>query len=238
MFRKIKSALLSIGFLVLLIGLIAAGGFLVGSFHDIREFFFPETTAFVRSTRTITNGLRGLGQLVTVSAEVSKSDVYVEVNEGFLNAGYYSASHSVIAAVEAGIDFAAIEEDSVVFDDSRDIYKLTIPAPIVTSCRIEHIDQYGGSFTLLPKDWDEIRQLAQYDALLLFVDDLLEGGILYRAESETTNRVGSFVSALTGKQTQILYEARVGELELPDSCEPELPRGWQKDQNGAWSRAN
>ena len=236
MVRKLKNTLIFVGLLVFIIVLIAAGGYLVARVHSIRDFFFPETTAYVRSTRTIANGIRGLGQLVTVSAEVSKSDVFVEVNEGFLNAGYYSASHAVIAAIEAGIDFSEIDQDSVSFHSTQDSFDLTLPPPTITSCRVEYIDQYSGSLTLLPADWDVIRQLAQYDAILIFVEELVEGGILYRAENETTDRISEFVSALTGKSTHILYEARVGELELPGSCTPDFPEGWKKDQNGAWSR--
>ena len=225
--------------IVLVVLGIIIGGYLSGTVDTVRDFFFPEAAAYVRSTRTIVNSIHGIGQLVTVSAEVDKTDVRVEISEGFLNAGYYSESHVAIGVIEAGIEFAAIDEDSISYDEANDRYTLTLPPPTITSCRIEYIDQYGGSLTLLPADWDVIRQLAQHDAISLFVQDMIEARILDRAEEESTLRMGDFVSAMTGKQTQIEFERLNGELELPVSCNPDPPVGWRKDsESGAWGRSN
>ena len=225
--------------IVLVIVALLVGGYISGAVGTVRDFFFPETAAYVRSTRTIVNSIHGIGKLVTVSAEVDKTDVRVEISEGFLNAGYYSASHVAIGVIEAGIEFAAIDEDSISYDGANERYTLTLPPPTITSCRIEYIDQYGGSLTLLPADWDVIRQLAQHDAISLFVQDMIEAGILDRAEEESTLRMEEFVSALTGKPTHIKYAGREGESDLPLSCQPETPSGWEKDADtGAWGRTN
>ncbi len=220
---------------LLVVGIII-GGYLIGATYSVRDFFFPETAAYVRSPHTIVNSINGIGQLVTVTSEVAKTDVKVEIHEGFLNAGYYSANHIAIGAVEAGINFDAIDENSLRFEE--DVYTLTLPAPIVTSCRIEHIDQNQHSFTLLAADWDMVRQLAQADALMQFVEEMIENGILERAEEETALRLGDFVRELTGKPAQIEFAARDGEIELPQSCQPITPSGWEKDPSGAWKRRN
>ena len=178
--------------------------------------------------------MQGIGQLVTVKAEVAKTDVWVSVDQGFLNAGHYSANHIAIGAIESGIDFDQLSEDNVRFEN--DAYTLILPPPIITSCRIEHIAQNQHSFTLLAADWDMIRQLAQHDAIVQFAHEMIEKGILKMSEEETANRIGSFVSTLTEKPVNVVYEEQTGEIDLPTSCQPDPPSGWVKGEDGAWYR--
>lgn len=83
----------------------------MGAVVAVRDFFFPESGVYVRSTRTILHGVQDVGYLVTKVAEVAKADIRVEVNQGFLNFGHYAASHVAVAAIEAGIDFSSIDVD-------------------------------------------------------------------------------------------------------------------------------
>lgn len=234
------SALKFIGRNILTIALVIlaliVGGYVSGTVNSVRDFFFPETAAYVRSTRTIVRSIQNIGQLVTVTSLIDTTDVKVEIHQGFLNAGYYSASHIAIGAIEAGVDFDKIDEDSIQFHD--DVYTLTLPPSIITSCRIEHIDQNQHSFTLLSADWDMVRQLAEHDAISQFVQEMIEAGILERAEEGAELLLGEFVRDLTGKATHIVFESRDGELELPPSCRPIMPSGWAKDADGAWQRAS
>ena len=220
---------------LLLVGLII-GGYLIGAVHNVRDSLFPETAAYVRSPITIVNSIKGIGQLVTVTSEVAKTDVKVEIHEGILNYGYYSANHVVIGAIEAGINFDSVGENSIRAEN--DSYILTLPAPSITSCRIEHIDQNQYSFTMLPADWDMVRQLAQADALMQFVEKMIEAGILERAEEETALRMGDLVRALTGKPVQVAFAARNGQMPMPESCQAIAPSGWEKTEEGAWKRTN
>ncbi len=213
---------------------IVIGGYLIGVAHNVRDFFFPQTTLYVRSPLTIVNSINGIGQLVTVTSEIGITDLKVEIHQGFLNAGYYSANHIAFGAIEAGIDFEAIDEDDIRFEDEA--YVLTLPAPVITSCRIEHIDQNQHSFTLLSADWDMVRQIAHAEAIDGFAQEMIEAGILKRAEEESELHMGDFVSELTGKPANILFEAQDSEPQLPDSCKPYTPSGWGKDENGAWRR--
>lgn len=219
---------------LLFVGIII-GGYLTGAVNDVRDFFFPDAGAYVSSTPAIVTGLKGVGELVTAEATVAKTDVSIEVHGGILNAGYYSANHKVIGVIEAGIDFDAIDEDNIYFDN--DAYIVTLPPPAITSCRIEHIDQNQYSFTLLAADWDMVRQLAQYDATVQFAQEMIEADILGRAREEAEIRIGDFVRTLTGRPAAIDFADPSVELELPPSCQPQPPNGWAKDEAGAWKRA-
>lgn len=216
--------------------LLIVGVALGARFNELLFDFVAPNRVVVQTSRTIINNLQGIGQLVTVKAEVAKTDVWVSVDQGFLNAGHYSANHIAIGAIESGIDFNQLSEDSVRFEN--DAYTLILPPPIITSCRIEHIAQNQHSFTLLAADWDMIRQLAQHDAIVQFAHEMIEKGILKMSEEETASRIGSFVSTLTEKPVNIVYKEQTGEIDLPPSCQPDSPSSWVKGEDGAWSRAS
>lgn len=218
---------------LLVVGVIV-GGWVIGAVNDVRDVLFPESAAYVRSPITIVNSISGIGQLVTVTSEVAKTDIKVEVQRLPLNLGGYSANHIAIGAIEAGIDFDAITKDSVRIEE--DTYVVTLPPPVITSCRIEYIAQNQHSFTLLSADWDTVRQLAQAEALTQFVDEMVEEGILERASEEADLHLGNFVRELTGKQARVEFAARQGEPELPESCQPYTPGGWEKGADGAWKQ--
>ncbi|MDE2638106.1 MAG: hypothetical protein OXI30_17200 [Chloroflexota bacterium] len=66
--------------IALLVVGIVIGSFVVGKVNEVRDFFFPETTLYVRSPQTIVNSINGIGQLVTVTSEVSITDLKVEIH--------------------------------------------------------------------------------------------------------------------------------------------------------------
>lgn len=230
--RFIVRNLLSIALLVF--GIVA-GVLAIGMIEDIRTFLFPETAAHVRSNITIIESIQGIGQLVTLRSEMAKPDIRVDIKGGLFGIVRYSANHIAVGAVEAGIDFDALDEGSIQFQD--DTYTLTLPAPVITSCRIEHIDQNQHSIALLGADWDMVRQIAHAEAITGFARKMIEEGILERAEEEAAWRLVDFVSALTGRPVRVEFSERVGKLELPLSCQPVAPSGWEKDDDGAWKRA-
>ncbi len=178
-----------------------------------------------------------LGILVTSSEEAGQ-EVEVSVNAGIANLCGHGANHFSYGVIEAGIDFSNIDEDDIsppvlgIFGG----YTIKAPAPQITSCRIEYITQYDGSFTLCGTNWDTVRQLAQYEAMAGFVDNAIENGILERAKAEASYAVGNFVSGLTGRSVQVEFEKMEGELELPPSCQSIIPSGWAKDESGTWKR--
>ncbi|MDX2161325.1 MAG: DUF4230 domain-containing protein [bacterium] len=199
----------------------------------------PPPAANVISTQTIVTGIQPLGQLVSVSSQLAIADVQVSIAQGAFNACGFNANHVVQGAVEAGIDLTRIDEGDLRYDAARDLYVLTIPAPQVTSCRIDYIRQYERSFTTCAVDWDEARLLANYLTLINFRDTAIEGGILRRAESETTLILGNFVRLLTGRQVEIVFEQPALSTAEPDpayppSCAPPVPSGWVQNDSGQW----
>src|SRR5690606_29247172 len=190
------------------------------------------TTATIISSRTIVSSLQPLGQLVSISAEVAQADIGVSVHTGGLNLCGHSANHVAQGVIEAGVDITQVEEDNVTYDEATNTYTLTLPAPGITSCRIEYIRQYersGGGVTC-GVDWDNVRLLAQHEVMSRFTADTLEAGILDRAERETTLLMQSFVNALTGSNVRVIYNPATGEPRLPSSCQPQVPRGWVFDE--------
>lgn len=179
-----------------------------------------------------------MGQLVSISTEWAKADIRVSIRSGVLGACSFSADHVVTGAVEAGIDFTKLDASKISYDEATNTYTLTLPAPQLTSCRIEYINQYNGSATLCPgNDWDELRILANYVALADLRDEAIERGILDRARIEAEILMANFVSALTeGSKVNIQFEEQ-SELIFPSSCNPEAPRGWTTSDGGiTWQR--
>ena len=227
-FRNVFTILLVI--VCLLVGLLVSA-----NITAIGELFnLSPASARVSASRTIVSNLQPLGQLVTTSAEVAHADVFVSINAGIFNLCGHGANHVSQGVVEAGIDFGVIDENDVNYDEFNDRYTLTLPPPIITSCRMEYIRQYDQSNTFCQVDWDTARRLAEHASMSRFAGDLLEGGILDRANLEATVRMSSFVNALTGSSVVIKYEDSDGVSELPRSCNPEIPAGWAKGEDGRW----
>lgn len=192
--------------------------------------------ATITTTETIVQGIQPLGQLVSVSTQLAKADIYVGIGQGVLNACGFGANHVAQGSIEAGFDLTQIGEDDLIYDAERDRYTLTLPAPQLTSCRIDYIRQYNPTTTTCSVDWDEARLLANYLALEQFRDDAVEGGLLDRAEQEARLVMGNFVGVLTGKAIDIQF-AQSGEAVIPPSCLAEVPAGWRfNPQNNNWER--
>lgn len=196
----------------------------------------PPPRATINTSQTLVQGIQPLGQLVSVSTQLAKADIAVGVQQGVLNACGYAANHVAQGAVEAGVDLTRITADDIRYDAVRDTYVVTVPAPQLTSCRVDYIRQYDRSTTACTVDWDEARLLANYIALLDFRDDAIEGGILQRAESETRIVLGNFVQMVTGSEVEIVFDS-TNQTAFPPSCQPAAPGGWYQDPTtGAWTR--
>lgn len=198
-----------------------------------RLFDLAPRSANVASTRTIVSSLQPLGQLVTTRTEVAHADIFVSINAGIFNLCGHGANHVSHGVVEAGIDFTSIDESNVSFDETHDRYTLTLPPPIVTSCRLEYFRQYDQSYTACRVDWDTVRRIAEHESLTKFAEDMVAGGILDRAKLDATVQMSAFVNALTGSQVLIEHANADGEIALPPSCKPEIPDNWVQE-NGRW----
>jgi hypothetical protein len=231
---SVKDVLLGIVIAVMLGVLVMLSiNFNVFAIRDsMKAMFFPPTTANVTTSRTIVNSMEPLGQLVSLRVELAQADINVTVNAGAMNLCGHSANHVAQGVIEAGVDITKITEDSVSYNELNDTYTITLPAPEITSCRIEYIRQYeqaGGNPTC-GIDWDNVRLLGQYVSTQEFAQDALDSGLLERAERETTLLMQSFVGALTGSNVEIIYAESPAEAILPASCVPQLPNGWSFDE--------
>ncbi len=215
-------------FLVASIPFLWGTGAINGLVAALNSALNPPTVARTTSTQTIVNSVQPLGQLVSISAQLAKAEIDIGIQQGGLNACGFGASHVAQGTIEAGIDLSRISEGDIVFDATNDTYTVRLPAPQLTSCRMDYIRQYNRTTTVCAVDWDEARLLAQYDALNDFRDDALEGGILERARREAQLVVSNFVYALTGSAVNITFQESENPI-LPPSCVPEVPQGWSLD---------
>lgn len=194
------------------------------------------TPTFTATPIPILQHIQKMGQLVVISIELARADIHVGISRGLCSHG---ADHAAQAVIEAGIDFGGIEEEDINYFDSSDTYRLQLSSPTLTSCRMEYIRQYDSSRTWCGVDWDMVRLLGQAQTMNDFVDRAFETEILERAKRQTATVVGSFVNALTDSKAEIKFTELGGELELPPSCQPEIPSGWSFDEESStWSRNN
>ncbi|MDZ4763073.1 MAG: DUF4230 domain-containing protein [Chloroflexota bacterium] len=246
---------------VALVGAVALGFVSIGGlFGGFGGVFNPPVRADVVSSRTLVTRLQPLGVLVTFQSEMALENVRVGVQQNVGNACGIAASHRATGGVEAGIDLSMLTENDVVYDVERDTYVVTLPAPVLTTCRIDTIQQYDRTFTMCPVDWDNVRALAQYNALTKLRDDAVEGGMLERAGSEAQIVLANVFTEL-GVNVEIQFRdpsasvavaptPNPSETTAPDaatpasgiiglgaSCQPVPPVGWYIDPaTGGWTR--
>ena len=206
-------------------------------FNGIADIFNTQTRANTFSSRVLVDSVYELGQLVTERSEVVLPSVRVSVHEGIFGSGYFSANHRVIASVEAGVDITDMDEESFRVEPMGSTLIVSLPAPMITSCNVEFIDQYDYSISLGQKDWDAVRQIAEYQALIEFRQHALESGLLDRAKGSISERLGTIFHLLTDFTVHIEYAADPPEPRFGASCYPFPPDGWQIDAaTGEWTR--
>ena len=188
----------------------------------------------------ILTGIRESGQLITIKAEMAL--VGLEVRYRANRACEYSAKHAAAGVIEAGVNLEAISRDSIRCDNILcTSYTITLPAPEISSCRIEYLDQYiqegGGTVTCFANDWMDMEDIARGLSVEQFLNEaLIEDDILGQAGDQATLVLGNLIRELTGSQVHIKYAEVVNESIVPDSCRPELPPGWDIDAEGKWRK--
>ena len=185
--------------------------------------YTPYPTPTPIPPQVIAAQLQPMAKLVVLGSEVYEDDFHVGVEDGLCSHG---ADFMAQGAIEAGIDFDEIDADSIVYNASSQSYTLKLPAPELTSCRIEYIRLLDNSFSICAPDWDRARIFARKQAMDEFVDEVLEEGILDKAQDHSAQVLGDFVRILTGKPVHITYETRSRRVALPSSRKPHVPRGW------------
>lgn len=212
----------------------------------------PTNTSTLTSTPTATptntpippsrilKGIQERGQLITIKAEMA--DVGLEVRyRGHINCEY-SAKHAAVGVVEAGIDLEAINEESITYNFSENSYSIIVPAPAMSSCRIEEIDQYiklgGGTATCFANEWMDMEDIARHLAMKRFVQEALEDDTLERAGKHAEFILGNLIRELTGSRVHIEFADAPDEPILPESCQPRLPLGWRQNEEEKWIKTD
>ena len=186
----------------------------------------------------ILKGIQDTGQLITVKAEMAL--VGLEVRYRGNIACEYAAKHAVAGVIEAGIDLEQIDENSISYDLWRNSYTIVAPAPALSSCRIEEVDQYiqegGGTATCFANEWMDMQDIARHLAMERLLLEAQEDDILGQAGDQASYVLGNLVRELTGRRTSIEFAAAPDESILPESCTPDLPPGWILDDKGKWRK--
>lgn len=208
----------------------------------------PTSTATPTSTPTntpippsrILKGIQESGQLITLKTEMAEIRIEV-IYRGHLNCEY-SAKHAAVGVIEAGIDLEQIDENSITYHVRENSYVISAPAPAISSCRIEELDQYiqqgGGTATCFANEWMDMAEIARHLAMQRFVQEALEDDMLERAGKQAEFVLGNLIRELTGSRVHIEYAEAQEEPVLPDSCQPKLPLGWRQNDEGKWIRTD
>ncbi len=172
--------------------------------------------------------------------DLAHADVSVRNPES--RACAYSAKHVAKGVIEAGIELSAIDEDNIQYHFIGNYYTLRVPAPALSSCRIEYFRQYeqrgGGTAFCFANNWQEMSDIGRHLSMKAFVQDALENGILEKAERQATIVLGDLVRELTGSNVHIEYEEAPEEAIIPSSCKLDPPSGWEKDSEEGWKRSS
>ena len=215
----------------------------------------PTLTPTATSTATITHqtilsGIQTLGQLITVRQDIAFVDIPVR-DPAPLGCAY-TAQHVAKGVIEAGIDLAAIDKDSIQQNSNGPLI-LKVPAPTLTSCRIEYFRQYdqrgGGTASCFGNNWSAMSDIGRHLAMEQFVDEALlrverdsdeeadKSSILHKAERQARIVLESFVRDVTGRQVEIDFIGAPEETLIPPSCKIEPPSNWvRRDDGGGWRR--
>ncbi|MCY3977682.1 MAG: DUF4230 domain-containing protein [Chloroflexi bacterium] len=208
----------------------------------------PTNTSTPTSTPTntpippsrILKGIQESGQLITLKSEMAEIRIEV-IYRGHINCEY-SAKHAAVGVIEAGIDLEAINEDSITYNFSENSYSIIVPAPAISSCRIEEIDQYiklgGGTATCFANEWMDMEDIARHLAMDRFVEEALEDDTLDQAGKHAKFLLGDLIRELTGSRVHIEYAEAPEEPIIPESCQPKLPLGWRKDEEEKWIKTD
>ena len=147
----------------------------------------------------------------------------------------YSAKHAAVGVIEAGINLEAIDVDSIDHSFLSNTYTIVVPAPAISSCRLEEIDQYiqqgGGTATCFANEWMDMEDIARHLSMKSFVQAALEDDTLERAGKQATLVLGNLIRELTGSKVHIEYAEAPDEPIIPESCLPKPPLGWTQDDN-------
>ena len=200
----------------------------------IPNFNIFQPAGHVSSSATVLSNIRPLGRLMTYEAQFAKANINVSTRWGIGGICGVGAKHAAHGAVSAGFDLMRISEDDIQFDQNAGLITLMLPMPSITNCAVNEIVQYdaGGSSPLCSQSYDELRQVAQFSAIVSFVRDAREGGLIERSQAQAEILLESFLQNLishASNGSSIRVDVRFKEnspITYAPSCSPQPPPGW------------
>ena len=202
---------------------------------------FPTATPTMTpiSPRTILSGIRAQAKLITFQMELAV--VEMKVINPASRACAYSAKHVAEGVIEAGINLSAIDENSIDYRLFGNSYTLRMPAPVLSSCRIEFFRQYdkrgGGTAVCFHNNWSAMSDIGRHLSMDALVQEALERRILEKAQQQATYVLGDLVRELTGRSVHVKFEKMPEVPLIPSSCQLSPPADWDKDDEGGWKHS-
>lgn len=212
------------------------------SIGNIFNFDLLPNSTTITSIPAIVERIKPLGQLVTTRVELATSRIEIATQYGIANVCNIGSLHSAQGFVEAGINLEGFTPENVIYDEVNNSYTLRLPAPTVTNCQLDPMEMIKyhdwGTSPICSADWDEMRRLASYEALIKFRDRAVDEGIIERAERQADLVVSNFVSSLTGATVNIEFVAD-DTVSYPRECMPQLPEPWiYNEDKKQWERGS
>lgn len=217
---------------------IALAAFLLPQFRNSNAATQIEPTRTPVPYGALLSNILEIGHLITIRQEFAAVDL--EVRDPAPLGCTYTAQHVAKGVVEAGIDLTAIDEDNIQRNLFRYPVKVNVPSPAISSCRIEYFRQYdkkgGGTAKCFGNNWDAMSEIGRHLAMELFVSEALERDILEITEEQVSLVLGSSIRNLIGGQVQIVFEDRLEDPIIPQSCKIKPPANWEPREDGSWRR--
>lgn len=206
--------------------------------QQVSDFLNPRPTASVISNLSIISSIQPLAELVTTRVELAKINVQVRVDYGTASGCSHTAAYAVAGEFEAGVDLGELQPGAVSYDEPTNTYTLRLPGARLTDCTIRDLARYevtGLGICPGGANRDDTQPLARFTALNDFRDEVLENGILNRAQREAQAVITNFVTALVAANSPadgkpvVRIEFAQQDAQRPFSCQPDAPGGWEFD---------
>lgn len=243
------TGIIAIVILIIVVGSIASAGSIQKLVAQISDFFNPPpASASVISSLSIINSVQPLAELVTTRVELAKINVQVSVDYGSLSGCSHTAAYAVAGEFEAGVDLGELQPGAVSYDEATNTYTVRLPGARLTDCTIRDLARYdviGLGICPSGANRDHTQPLARYVALNEFRDEVLENGILNRAQREAQIIITNFVTAVVAASSPadakpaVRIEFEQQDALRPASCQPNPPGGWEFDTTtNRWNQNN
>ena len=197
-----------------------------------------ETRARFETEVELAKSLNAMGMLVTASHS-GDAVVHAGISSYVIfNACGLSINHRAEGTVEAGVDFSQASASDFSYDRDKDTWTLTLGKGRIHSCRIDFSKQQSHSISLCRQEWENLRLLAESEAMSEILNEALAEGLLTSAERVASQVLENFLGALPGiNEVRVAFDPAGPEPDLPESCLREPPPGWTFDEESdTWKR--